>query len=512
MSESVFIGVDLGTTSCKADAFNLFGEMLGHGASTCSVSRPQTNWAEQDCEEIWESAVRAIRGCVAEIDPSQVSGIGCCGHTPSLVLLDGAGKAVRPVIIWQDDRATVEARELEEILDSSQWEDLLGLDLPRSASYPPARLRWLARHESKTLARTRHLLQPKDYLNYRLTGVLASDYWGSKGLAHLQTGQPIAAYREILGIDPGLAPLCEHPHRIVGKLSSESANVLGLRLGTPVAIGWTDALCGMLGTGALAQSDAAFDIAGTSEIVGVTATKEPSAHEGVLVAPILDTDLCVVYGPTQMSGGSVDWYLAGFHPSSRGEREIRTIDEFISPDVGELIFLPYLKGERAPIWNPNARGVFFGISLEHSSAHFLRAILEGVAFSIRHVLERSELATGVKSTAVYLSGGGATSAGWNQIKSDVLGRSVQCTKVRDAGTLGAAMLAALAVGEFPDIKSATSAMVQWQPATTPNPARAATYDRLYETYRSLYTNLLDLFPVVSPRSACDPIPNAKLKE
>jgi xylulokinase len=510
MSEPVFIGVDLGTTSCKADAFTLSGEMLGHGASACSVDRPKPDWAEQNPEEIWESAVRAIRGCVVGIDPSRVRGIGCCGHTPSLVLLDSAGKPVRPVIIWQDDRAKLEARELDEVLNSRQWEDLLGLDLPRSASYPPARLRWLARHESEALARTKHLLQPKDYLNYRLTGVVASDYWGSKGLAHLQTGQPIAAYREILAIDPGLAPPCDHPHHIAGKLSSKPANELGLPVGTPVAIGWTDALCGMLGTGALAQSGLAFDIAGTSEIVGVTATKQPSSHEGVLVAPILDTDLSIVYGPTQMSGGSVDWYLAGFHPSSP-ERELRTIDELISPDVGEIIFLPYLKGERAPIWNPNARGVFFGISLEHTTAHFLRAILEGVAFSIRHVLERSELATGVKSAAVYLSGGGATSARWNQIKSDVLDRNVQCTKVRDAGTLGAAMLAALAVGELADIKSATLAMVQWQPLITPNPAYAGTYDRLYETYQALYTNLRDLFPVGSPRPATDPMPNPKLK-
>jgi xylulokinase len=460
--------------------------------SSCTVNRPLANWAEQDCSQFWDSAVGAIRQALASIDPSAVIALACCGHTPSLVLLDGEGHPVRPAIIWQDSRAGSEAIALEKEITPKQWKDWLGLDLPRNASYPPARLRWLRAHEPETLSKTRQLLQPKDYLNYRLTGILASDYWGSKGLVHLSTGEPIAAYRDVLDIDPALAPPCRHPHHLLGTLSSESASVLGLSQGVPIATGWTDALCGMLGTGGIAQSGSAFDITGTSEIVGLTSWNKPLSHEGVLVAPILDTDLRVIYGPTQTSGGAVDWFVSTFL-SKQATRDARTIDDLIAPASAGLLFLPYLEGERAPIWNSKARGVFFGVSLEHTRAHFLRAVLEGVAFSVRHVLEAAEQATGITAATLHLSGGGTTSATWNNIKSDVHGRRVQPTFIQEAGTLGAAMLAALAVHAFSDLKDATAAMIRQRPPVMPNEEMYARYDQLYQTYRELYYRVRDLY-------------------
>jgi xylulokinase len=492
MTQPVAIGVDLGTTGCKAGAFSLSGELLGQGVCSCTVNRPLPNWVEQDCAQYWESAVGAIRQALASIEPSAVIGLGCCGHTPSLVLLDGDGRPLRPAIIWQDSRASAEASKLEQEIGPEQWKDWLGLDLPRNASYPPARLRWLRTHEPATLLKTRHLLQPKDYLNYLLTGKIASDYWGSKGLVHLSTGEPIEAYRSVMGIDPALAPPCRQPHHLLGSLSSESAGALGLAKGVPVATGWTDALCGMLGTGALAQSGSAFDITGTSEIVGLTSSNEPVNHAGVLVAPILDTDLRVVYGPTQTSGGAVDWFVSTFL-SKQGTRASVAVDDLPASNSADLLFLPYLEGERAPIWDPKARGVFFGVSLEHTKADFLRAVLEGVAFSIRHVLETAEQATGLTAGTLHLSGGGATSAVWNRIKSDVLGRTVQPTFVRDAGTLGAAMLAARAVHAFSDLKEASAAMVRQRPPVLANTAMSIRYDQLYRTYRELYRRVRDLY-------------------
>ncbi len=492
MTPPVVIGVDLGTTGCKADAFSLSGELLGHGTTSCTVQRPFPNWVEQDCSQFWDSAVGAIRQAVGKIDPAAIIGLACCGHTPSLVLLDGAGEPVRPAIIWQDSRAAAEAMALEKQITPDQWKDWLGLDLPRNASYPPARLRWLRVHEPEILRKTRYLLQPKDYLNYRLTGILASDYWGSKGLAHLSTGEPIQAYRKILDIDPGLAPPCRHPHHLLGPLTPEAAGTLGLAPGVPVAVGWTDALSGMLGTGALAGSGSGFDISGTSEIVGLTSENEPLNHEGVLVAPILDTDLKVVYGPTQTSGGAVDWFVSTFLSKETTEHP-RTLDDLIAPTSAGLLFLPYLEGERAPIWDPKARGIFFGVSLEHTRSHFLRAVLEGVAFSIRHVLEAAEKATGLSASTVHLTGGGATSEIWNRIRADVLGRRVQPTLVRDAGTLGAAMLAALAVRQFSNLQEVSAAMVRQRPPVMPNEETFPRYHQLYQTYRELYGRVRDLF-------------------
>jgi xylulokinase len=489
---AVVIGVDLGTTSCKAGAFSLDGQQLGHGIAPCRVSRSFTGWVEQDPRHYWDAAAAAIRQALIHIEPTSVLAIACCGHTPGLVLVDHAGRPVRPAIIWQDTRATAEATALDAEISPAQWRDWLGMELPRNASYPPARLRWLHLHEPDVLDRTYKLLQPKDVINYHLTGIMASDYWSSKGLVHLVTGEPVAAYRDLLAIDPMLAPGCRYPHHLLGSLVHEAAERLGLPAGVPVATGWSDAMCGMLGTGALAAGGMAFDIAGTSEIVGLTSEHEPAQHEGVLVAPVLDTPLRIVYGPTQMSGGAIQWFLTTFWPD-RESAGARTLDDCIAPTADRLLFLPYLEGERAPIWNAQARGVFFRLSSTHTREQVLRSILEGVGFSIRHVLEAAERATGITPVEVQLSGGGVISHTWNQIKADVLGKTIYPTVVRDGGTLGAAMLAAMGVQYFPDIGSASAAMVRVEAPLEPVSDRRQTYQQLYEEYRRLYYSVRDLY-------------------
>lgn len=488
-TQAAVIGVDLGTTSCKAGIFALDGELLGHGTADCSVSRPQPGWVEQNPEDYWGSARAAIHDALSSAGSTQPLGLACCGHTPSLVFLDAAGYSIRPAIIWQDSRAAQEADALEAQIPADTWAAWLGMNLPRNASYPPARLRWLQEHEPDTLRRTHTLLQPKDYLNYRLTGRVASDHWSNKGLAHLQTGEPIQTYHDLLGIDPAIAPASLYPHHELAGLTPDAARQLELPAGLPVAVGWSDAMCGMLGTGALASSGMAFDIAGTSDIIGLTADHQPTMAGGVLAAPVLDGNLHIIYGPTQTSGGAISWFLERFWP----ELDAHALDDAAAPSSDGLVFLPYLEGERTPIWDAKARGVFFGASLAHTRAHFLRAVLEGVAFSIRHVLERAEDASGVSVGSVRVSGGGGQSALWNQIKADVLGRTMLPTAIRDAGILGAAMLAGMAANVWSDIEAASAAMVRTGPPVEPDASARAAYERSYQVYRALYLRLRDLF-------------------
>jgi xylulokinase len=248
-----------------------------------------------------------------------------------------------------------------------------------------------------------------------------------------------------------------------------------------VAIGWSDAMAGMLGTGALADAGLAFDIAGTSEIVGLTAKGEPPYSDGLLIAPVLDTDLHIIYGPTQTSGGALQWFVDAFC----SEEERNSLPALLleaDRATEDMIFLPYLEGERAPIWNPHVRGAFHRISSTHTKGHFLRAVLEGVAFSIRHVLDIAQKAIGASSSGLLLSMGGAALPAWNQIKADVLGIQVQPTAVPDAGTLGAAMLAALAAQEFEDIRSVSRAMVRLADPVDPRPDAHCHYDELYRDY------------------------------
>ena len=248
----------------------------------------------------------------------------------------------------------------------------------------------------------------------------------------------------------------------------------------------------MFGTGALAGAGQAFDIAGTSEIVGLTAPHAPADPQGMLVAPVLDTDLRIVYGPTQTSGAAWQWFLNTFYP---GDQQ-RASQELQSPAASgseRLLFLPYLEGERTPIWDSRARGVFFRIASTHTREHFARAVLEGVAFSIRHVLETAQRASDTPIGDLRLSGGGAEMGLWNTIKASVLGKPVQPTLVRDAGSLGAAMLAALACGAYSTIGEASQAMVRLAEPIMPDGALKGYYDQLYGDYHDLYRRVRDLF-------------------
>lgn len=480
------VGIDLGTSGCKAGAFTLDGEQVGRGSAPCTVRRPRPGWVEQDPEEYWTSAVTAIRQAVRGVDPASVIALAVCGHTPSLVLVDDAGTPVRPAIVWQDSRAAAEAAALDAEVPAVEWREWLGMDLPRNASYPPARLRWLQRHEPAVLRRIRCALQPKDYLNFRLTGVMGSDYWSSKGLVHLQTGEPVTALADLVGLDHTLAPPCSYPHHLLGSLSPTPAGQIGLPAGIGVATGWSDAMAGMLGSGALAGSGLAFDIAGTSEIVGLTTHREPGRTDGVLVAPVLDTDLHIVYGPTQSSGGAVQWCLDTLYPDTPEA----DVDVLAAPDAEDLIFLPYLEGERAPIWDARARGVFFRISSTHTRAHFLRAVLEGVAFSVRHVLETAQQGTGIDVAEVRVCGGGQSHRR-NALKAAVTGKPIRPALVSEGGTLGAAMLAALAAGRFAGIGEAGGAMVRLAPPIEPE--TRGKYDTRYREYLALYRAVRDLY-------------------
>jgi xylulokinase len=488
MREPAVIGIDLGTSACKAAVYDLHGRLLGEGSAPCRVECLRPGWVEQNPEEYWRSAVEAVRQAIAALDRQRVVALACCGHTPSLVLLDRRGRPVRPAIIWQDTRAQDEATALAEI-GPEQWRQWLGMELPANASFPPARLRWLARHEPETLANTALVLQPKDYLNYRLTGIAAGDYWSSKGLAHLTTGEPVAAYAELVGLDPRAIPPCNFPHRRLGTLLPAAAAELGLPAGITVAVGWSDAMGGMLGSGALARAGLAFDLAGTSEIVGMTAEREPEETGGLLLAPVLDTPRRIVYGPTQTSGGALHWFIDRFYGGEAPERW----EEVLPASAAGLVFLPYLQGERAPLWDEQARGVFFRIDLAHTREHFLRAVLEGVACSVRHVLSTAEEAIGSTAGEVRLAGGGGRLAVWNRIKASVLGTVVRPVEAGEAGTLGAAMLAALAAGEFGRVDEASAAMVRLGEPVLPGAERAAEYERLYREYRELYLRLTELF-------------------
>ena len=486
----LLLGVDVGTTSVKASIYDRVGNLLAESSEPARVDRLGDGRIEQDPAEIWRAVSDAVRALPNKED---VVSVGVCGHSPTLILFDAHGQPIRPAILWQDRRAAAEAAELKERL-GDRAAVVLGGPLPVTPSYPHPRLLWLRRHEPNVLARAAHALDTKDWVNFRLTDVVASDPWSAKALTNMATGRPIEAWRELLGVDPSIAPPTRPVSSPCGPLSAEAADALGLRPGVTVAIGWTDGGCAMLGTGCFAQPGVAYDVAGTSEVIGTTVPSPPSDPR-IQNAPGPDPRWTLMMGPTQSSGASVTWLGAvlGVEP-----REVVDLASTAPPGADGLLFLPYLEGERAPIWDPHARGGFVGLLASHTRAHMARAVLEGVAHSARHVLETIEEIAGRGFHEVRVVGGGSRSPLWNQIKADLLGRPVRATGAAETTSLGAAMLGAVAAGVFPSLDAAAASLVRLGDSYPPHAELRATYDAAHRRYRELYPRLRDLFAESTP--------------
>lgn len=479
----LLLGYDVGTSSVKVGIFTVAGRPLAAASAAYPVSRPRPRHVEQDPDDYWRATVSAIQQALTALPPGagRLAALGCCGQAPTLVLLDAAGRPVRPAIIWQDTRATAEATALSD-------ETVDGTRTRVDASSPVARLRWLAAHEPASLARAAAAISAKDYVTYRLTGAVAADYWTSRGLfsAVPVPGQPVPPPDPHL--DSRLLPACAFAHQAVGRLRPAAAALTGLPAGLPVAAGWSDGLAACLGTGALGAPGLGLDIAGTSEMIGLCAPARP-ATTALLTAPIPGAAHWAVFGPTQSSGGALEWAcrLVGGDPAAAGDLAAQA-----PPGAAGLLFLPYLEGERAPIWDPDARGLLLGLTTEHGPAHLLRAVLEGVALSVRHVLATAEADAGVHAREIRAAGGGTRLALWNQIKADVTGRPLVTVPTADVGTLGAAMLGAVAAGLYPDLATATGGMVRLGQTIAPDPSLADRYAAQYAAYTALYPRLHDL--------------------
>jgi len=487
------IGLDIGTSACKAGLVDTAGEILALATIACEVTRPHAGWAEQDTRGYWDAAVRCIRELLASprAEPRRIAGLASCGHAPTMVLLDDRQEPLRPAILWQDTRAVAEAEELATNPGTDVLAGWLGVRWPVDASMPAARFRWLGKHEPASLAHTRLVLLPKDYVHLRLTGAAATDVWSAKGLVHQQTREPIGPLLEMAGVGTQIVPPALVPSEIMGHVSAAASEETGLPVGTPVIAGWTDAMAAMLGSGALGSSGLGCDVSGTSEVIGLTHGSRPLDTGPLMAAAILDSGRWMVYGPTQASGGSLSWALRAL--GELNPEQALAEAAHAEPGADGLLFLPYLQGERAPLWDPRARGAFIGLTMAHERRHLLRAVLEGVACSVRHVLSAAEAFTGATAEEVRVAGGGARVGLWNQIKADVTGRTFRPCTTTENGVLGAAMLAAIGAGLFDGAAAAGKSMVSLEAPVEPDPHRHALYETTFERYIGAYPRLRDLF-------------------
>jgi xylulokinase len=488
---------DLGTTGNKATLFDaISGTAVATAFEAYDTAYPRAAWAEQDAVDWW----RAVRESTQEllstsnIAPGDIAVVSFSGMMNGALAVDAMGVPLRSAIIWADQRATAEAEFLAQCCGMEQVYRRTG-HRP-SASYTAAKMLWIQRHQPEVYARTHRFLQAKDYVAYQMSGAFATDYSDASGtnLFDLDRREWAVDMMEAVGLDPHRLPPAHPSHTVIGQVTAQAAAKTGLLAGTPVVIGGGDGACATVGAGSVYPGDA-YNYVGSSSWIAVTA-EEPlyDPHMRTFTFVHLDPELYFPTGTTQCAGGSYDW----LERLLRGEAETRLYDEMsaaaasVAPGAEGLLFLPYLIGERSPHWNPLARGAFVGLTMSHGRAEVARAVLEGVAFNLRMILD-AFLEQGAAITAMRLIGGGARSALWRQILADVYGLPIlRPALLAEATSLGAAIAGGVGVGLFPDFRVAHE-FVKVEEAEQPDPTRQRRYAALHDLFQHTYTALEPIF-------------------
>ena len=491
--KQIFGGLDIGTSSVKAGLFDIDGHLLANAAVSIPLYSPFEGWAEQDPQDWWSAACQALGQVMAKVESGEVVALGLSGQCPGHVLVDRSGKSLGRAIIWRDQRAQEEARWLAESILAEKACAWTGSDFLGEATLPPARLLWLKTHAAAALQQSVAILQPKDFIGLQLTGVAATDGNSAYCLYNSQTRRYEPDYFAALGVPVELMPPVLQPEGVLGKVSRAAAQATGLPEGITVVCGTIDAYCDNLAGGAIIPG-CAVDVAGTSESVSLGITEIANGN-GVFAAAIGNAGyfLC---GPTQAGCDTLRWLSEGFYPEAGGRVDFEKLEKdasSVTAGCEGLIFLPYLNGERAPIWDSQIRGGFVGLTLAHQRAHCTRAVYEGIGFAVRHILEACEEVSGIKAKSLTVCGGGSNSIFWNQIKADILQRPVAAMEVSQTGCLGAAMLASVGAGACPNLVTANGKMMRLRPALQPDSENAERYEIAYRRYRALYPALKPVF-------------------
>jgi xylulokinase len=468
--EAAILGIDLGTTEVKAGLVALDGRLLGLArAGYRTETDAATGRAEQDPEAWWGALSTAVR----RLDTprlADVLAVAVDGHGPTLVAVDAAGRPTRPAIIWQDTRAIAEQTELAAATGLSGW-SLAGL---------PAAL-WIERHEPEVAARTCWYLATWDFLALRLAGVPATS---------LLDGQPFpsAGVLDSVGLPAAKVPDAVRAGDVVGALTADAAAQLGLDSGIPVVAGIVDAWASFHGAGMSAKGDA-IDVGGAAGGFGVY-WDEPLTVPGsfATIAPL--PNLYSVGGAMAATGRAIDWFRTQIVGGVDSTEVLIEEAAATPPGADGALFLPYLAGERSPIWDPTARGAFVGLTLDHRRGHLTRAILEASALAIRHVAEPI-VAAGVSVEEMRVCGGPARSETWNQVKADVTGFRVAVPTVLETAVVGAAIVGAAGIGAYQDVPAAIRGMTSVAHRLEPQTDLRGMYDAAYDAYVRLH-------PAISP--------------
>lgn len=495
------LGVDIGTSGTKTVLFDENGRTVASDLQEYPLHQPKAAWAEQEPEDWWKAVCTSIKNVISKAGPSDIKAVGLSGQMHGLVMLDKNDNVLRRSIIWCDQRTQRECDEITDIIGKKRLIEITAN--PALTGFTASKIRWVQANEPEIFEKTTKIMLPKDYIRYMLTGEFATDVSDASGMQLMNIANRNWSDEVLkkLDIDKSLLGTMYESCEIAGKISDSAAKLTGLKAGTPVVAGAGDQAAGAVGNG-IVKSGIISSTIGTSGVVfasmdSISIDKCGRVHTFCHAVP----GMWHVMGVTQGAGLSLKWFRDNFCNEEISVAKCMQKDPYIlmdeeaekiEPCCEGLTYLPYLMGERTPHLDPYARGVFFGLTAKHTKAHMIRAIMEGVVFSLKDCLEIIK-EMGVTISQVRASGGGGKSPLWRQMQADVFGCDVVTTNSSEGPALGAAILAGVGAGVFGSVPEACEAIIKVQDTQKAN---CGIYDKNYDKYKRIYVNLKELFKEV----------------
>jgi xylulokinase len=488
------LGIDLGTSSVKAVITDSSGILLGSGSKEYPIDIPKPGYAEQDPEIWWNAVVYAVTESIQKsgAGPDSIAGIGIDGQMHAPVMLDRRGKPVRPVIIWADQRADKESEELINLIGRDTFGTIAGT-APCVGFMAPTLL-WIKRNEQESLDATSSCILPKDYIRLKLTGEIAVEASDASATALFDIRRRDWSDKIInkIGLPRDIFPEVLEPVDRAGELTKTAAERLGLKRGIPVAAGSADQVTQAIGNGLSKPGDCFIALGSGGQLVINTAEPVANPDLNVHVFCHAEQKFWYVLGAMLTAGLSLRWFrdLLGWTERENAFELLSEAAGNVSPGAENLIFLPYLAGERSPIMDPKAKGVFTGLTLGHGRGHLSRAIMEGVACAFKHILETVML-MGLSPNRIIATGNGLAAPLWRQITADILGVPLYLSGQKEQSARGAAFLGGIAGGMYNNIEEVSLLIPDPTEITEPGSQNGPVYTDLYERFKELY-------PVLKP--------------
>lgn len=489
--DRLLLGIDIGTSACKVAVFNENGAVLALTNESYSVYYPQPGWVEQDADEWWEAICKGIQQVLQAdgVSAEKICGIGVDGQSWSAIPVDRGGNALSRTPIWMDTRAREICQRIKNEVGEENIFQLAGNDfLP---SYTTPKMLWFKEEMPEVFAKTWKFLQSNSYIVLKLTGEISQDLSQGYGI-HFFDMKKLRYNEEMaqrLGLSAELLPPLYQCDQVVGRVTKEAAALTGLLEGTPVVAGGLDAACGALGAGVY-QAGQTQEQGGQAGGMSIC-TDQAISHKKLILSPHVVPGMWLLQGGTVGGGGVLRWLRQEFGAGQSFD-EMTAEAEKVGAGSDGLLFLPYMAGERSPIWNPDAQGVLYGLSFDKTRGHVIRAMLEGVAYSLEHNL-RTASEAGAKFTVLNAMGGASNSRLWTQIKADVTGRTIQVPASDTATTSGAAILAGIGCGIYHGYDEAINRTITITRTHEPDSENHKRYQLAMERYLALSERLEQTF-------------------